>query len=435
MNIQEFEDVYKRIYDELPDGSTLVEVGSFTGRSASMMASMIKDGRKYIDFYCVDRWTIDPKKGYQKNIMEGKGDDVYALFKENLEKKGLFAQVKPIKKASVEAAKEFNDKSLDAVFIDAGHEYEDVIADIKAWYPKVKDGGIIAGHDYSHKFPGVVKAVNKIFINDFNNNVEIIADKIPKYQSCWWHYKKMNELKIHLFTVCWNEEILMPYFLRHYSEFCTKMTFFDNMSTDRTREIISSYPNTEIIDFDTNNQKSNRRHMELKNYCWTNNDSDYVIIVDADEFVYHPHIKEFLRALKEQDYTLLEPVWYEMFGDKIPTEDKPITEIIRRGCKMDGKSKKVMFAPGPIKEINYGAGSHQCHPRGRIKEYKGDDEFKLLHYKHLSDEYLLERDHIQRDRLSEDDLENKWGVHYLFDDIRRLNFANDLKEKCEDIFN
>ena len=71
---------------------------------------------------------------------------------------------KPIRSPSVEAASRFEDNTLDFVFIDASHEYEDVKNDINAWLPKVKNGGILAGHDYylgDDYFPGVKKAVDE----------------------------------------------------------------------------------------------------------------------------------------------------------------------------------------------------------------------------------------------------------------------------------
>jgi hypothetical protein len=51
------------------------------------------------------------------------------------------------------------DKSLGLLYLDAGHSYEAVMADLKAWFPKVVDGGIIAGHDYLSPQYGVFDAV------------------------------------------------------------------------------------------------------------------------------------------------------------------------------------------------------------------------------------------------------------------------------------
>ena len=67
-----------------------------------------------------------------------------------------------IRDFSVDAAKKFKDESLDFVYIDAAHDYEHVKEDLQAWHPKVKHGGIVAGHDYGYvRVYGVVKAVNE----------------------------------------------------------------------------------------------------------------------------------------------------------------------------------------------------------------------------------------------------------------------------------
>jgi predicted O-methyltransferase YrrM len=71
---------------------------------------------------------------------------------------------------SWEMADKVEDGSLDFVFIDADHEYESVIRDIKAWAPKVKPGGLVSGHD-TH-FPGVLKAINELIPNWKPANVD-----------------------------------------------------------------------------------------------------------------------------------------------------------------------------------------------------------------------------------------------------------------------
>ena len=90
--------------------------------------------------------------------------------------------ITPIKGISWEAAKLYSDNSLDFVFIDAGHEYDSVIKDIKSWYPKVKTGGVIAGHDYTQPTCGVKRAVDEFFNN-----------KIKQSEGCWI-YEKLESL-------------------------------------------------------------------------------------------------------------------------------------------------------------------------------------------------------------------------------------------------
>lgn len=73
--------------------------------------------------------------------------------------------------------------NLDIVFIDANHRYEFVKQDIELWYPKLREGGILIGHDYSLRNFGVVKAVHERFRYIYTSD-----DRI------WWVYK--NEKKI-----------------------------------------------------------------------------------------------------------------------------------------------------------------------------------------------------------------------------------------------
>jgi predicted O-methyltransferase YrrM len=58
---------------------------------------------------------------------------------------------------------------VDFVFIDADHEYDSVVKDINAWLPKIKQGGIISGHDYFNPC-GVKKAVDEKFGNEVKFN-------------------------------------------------------------------------------------------------------------------------------------------------------------------------------------------------------------------------------------------------------------------------
>jgi hypothetical protein len=67
---------------------------------------------------------------------------------------------------SVEASKSFEDESVDFVFIDGDHSYEGCALDIKSWFPKIKVGGLLSGHDYrNERNYGVQKAVHE-FLGD-----------------------------------------------------------------------------------------------------------------------------------------------------------------------------------------------------------------------------------------------------------------------------
>jgi predicted O-methyltransferase YrrM len=154
-----YPNLYSSIVREFPSGSKFIEVGSWKGKSSSYMAVEIANSGKNIEFMCVDTWEGSVEhQGYEdlKNL--------YDIFKSNM--KPVEDYYTAIRAKSLDAVNLFADNSLDFVFIDASHEYEDVKNDILAWYPKVRNGGILAGHDYFDNgcvFPGVYKAVNEVF--------------------------------------------------------------------------------------------------------------------------------------------------------------------------------------------------------------------------------------------------------------------------------
>ena len=84
---------------------------------------------------------------------------------------------------SKQAVKCIEDEELDLVFIDADHSYESVKEDILLWQPKVREGGIICGHDYTANIiRGVKMAVDEIYQNE---NIELIPDSLEKNLFIW----------------------------------------------------------------------------------------------------------------------------------------------------------------------------------------------------------------------------------------------------------
>ena len=134
---------YKFLIEQLPDNSHFVEVGSFKGRSASYAAVEIINSGKNIKFDCVDTWKGSEE---HKELEVVKNDTLFDIFLENM--KPVEGYYTAIRKSSLEAAELYEDESLDAVFIDAAHDYDNVVADINAWSRKVKVGGFISGHDF-----------------------------------------------------------------------------------------------------------------------------------------------------------------------------------------------------------------------------------------------------------------------------------------------
>jgi SAM-dependent methyltransferase len=148
-----YPELYTQAVQQFADGK-FVEVGSWKGRGAAFLGVEIFNSGKPIQLYCVDTW----KGSIEHQDMDCiKNDSLYNEFINNT--KPIDSVITPLRMSSLEAAMQFEDNSIDFVFLDASHEYEDIKADIEAWYPKVKPGGLFAGHDY--EWDGVRRAVDE----------------------------------------------------------------------------------------------------------------------------------------------------------------------------------------------------------------------------------------------------------------------------------
>ena len=135
-----------------------IEVGVSVGVNALSILNNLPVERLYL----VDNYRDDPKH-------------LLFVFKKLCP---FLNNIKFLHMDSLFAVKLMKDNYFDFVYIDGGHSYEDVKDDIVAWYPKVKSGGVIGGHDFVWGHVGLCKAVVEFA---FNNDLEVCA-----YGCDWW---------------------------------------------------------------------------------------------------------------------------------------------------------------------------------------------------------------------------------------------------------
>ena len=151
-------------------------------------------------------------------------------------------------------------------------------------------------------------------------------------------------MRVWSFATIWNEEKMLPFYLKHYSQFCEKMVFFDNESDDRSHEIINSYPNTEIRTFKTKGTLDDFVHLALKarSIEEARGNCDYVIIGDCDEFVYHPNILNFLKEHLNKTSVFF-PAGFQMASPYFPKSEGQIYESILTGVPDAWYTKPILL--------------------------------------------------------------------------------------------
>jgi glycosyltransferase involved in cell wall biosynthesis/predicted O-methyltransferase YrrM len=141
---------------QVPNGRIL-EVGSWKGRSTHALCSGAAKAGAAV--WAVDHWSGSVGEDAAHAEAKTDPDAVYRQFVTNTSQ---FDTLTVRRADSLEAAKEFPNDHFDLVFLDGSHDETSVAADIEAWVGKVKQGGILAGHDYCAAWPGVVSAVDRL---------------------------------------------------------------------------------------------------------------------------------------------------------------------------------------------------------------------------------------------------------------------------------
>lgn len=162
MNVREL----NWLHDRAKEMNSIVELGSWKGKSTHALCCGCPGTVTAVDHF---KGSEQEREGAHKEAGE---KDIYQIFKDNT---ACFKNLAVLRMESLKVAEEWDNS--DMVFIDSGHTYEEVKADIKAWLPKTKK--LICGHDYTN-FIGVQQAVNEIFG----------LDGIQVFESIW--FKEIN---------------------------------------------------------------------------------------------------------------------------------------------------------------------------------------------------------------------------------------------------
>jgi predicted O-methyltransferase YrrM len=136
----------------IPDNLTMAEVGCYAGESTKMFL----ESNKVNLLYAIDIWEDE-----MDNFKKIRPNHDFSIVEKTFDESMKEFNVKKLKMYFSEALESL--PTLDFIYIDANHDYEFVKDDITNGLKKVKDCGIISGHDYNNQNPGVIRAVNEFF--------------------------------------------------------------------------------------------------------------------------------------------------------------------------------------------------------------------------------------------------------------------------------
>lgn len=206
-------------------------------------------------------------------------------------------------------------------------------------------------------------------------------------------------MKIWVYTFTYNNEELLPAWLKYYEAWVERIIVYDNNSTDRTQEIARQHPRVELRTFDCPYHPEPEPLTTLRNTVWqeARGQADWVLLPDSDELIYHDiGVPAYLQWAQDKGYTVIRTYGWEVAADCFP-KSEDILATCHSGIAMPDYSKPVVFMPSQVVTLNLSRGNMDIAPVGNIHRLT-TASLALLHCKHLGIDYFMARTALCRKR-------------------------------------
>lgn len=212
---------------------------------------------------------------------------------------------------------------------------------------------------------------------------------------------------VDVYTFAWNEEKLVPFFLRHYhSGWVRKIFVYDNQSTDMTVELLKADARVVIVPYHTGGKFLEPAGMQrVRDECWKGSigQVEWALLVDFDEFVCClGRMDAFLGRCESVCRTF----GWQMVGSEFPTDNGlGIEHLVRMGFPCSVYSKPSLFRVADVVELRSVPGFHTADPLGHNEQpipICPYGSLWTLHFKLLGWDYYWQRITAQRERVPDE---------------------------------
>jgi len=225
--------------------------------------------------------------------------------------------------------------------------------------------------------------------------------------------------RLAVITMVYNEDVLLPQFLRHYAPQVDTVFLLDNESDDGSIAAVTRYPNVEVSTVPTGERLNDGIQMAAKLAVKADcvGRYDYVLIVDADEFVVPKSggtLREALFALREKE--VFGTHGFHMYRGATEGPYDPAVPLLHQrqwGTESDEEYSKPIIVR-PENPAVFCPGFHRFSDRDNDPlKPPSPTHFFLLHYTGIDEDLFVRRCMIRTRRLSNENLKYHWGVQYF----------------------
>jgi len=219
-------------------------------------------------------------------------------------------------------------------------------------------------------------------------------------------------MRIEIISKWFNEAELAPFFLNHYSYADEIIIYLDPASNDGSKEIINSFPNTRIVWGKEGNKLDDVACINDLNQIAHSSKADWIIILDADEFVFPHNFANPREVLEKADGNLIISAMWDMYKHETePALDFNNLSIMQRrhGNRLNKNSIKPNIVRPEIKLV-WGVGAHEFYPNSKVQ--LSSTRFDGAHWQSVDIDLAVKR-RIKggTERMSEYNLKNGLGFH------------------------
>lgn len=231
---------------------------------------------------------------------------------------------------------------------------------------------------------------------------------------------------ITIYTLTYNEELLIQFMIDHYrARFpgC-HIVIYDNKSTDDTVKIALEN-NCEIRGYETNHSLNDGIHVNIKNSCWKDAKTNWVLVCDLDELLDINYLQLFNE--QQKGVTIITSEAYSL----VNMNDNYDIKSMNYGFRDPNYDKKILFNKTKISDINYLPGCHVCSPSGVINY---SNKYRLYHYKYIHPDLFVNKNKTTCQRISLSNKKNKWGLHCFTPEDELRRYFEEYKFKSIKLF-
>ena len=234
--------------------------------------------------------------------------------------------------------------------------------------------------------------------------------------------------RVCLITVCWNEQMVLPWVIDYWKQYATHVVVYDNDSTDDTIPILQQHDWIEVRRYDSGGKKDNDSISALKNDCWRLfRQYDFLCVTDLDEVFFFPNGPDVvLDQMKAGGYNFLGAHQYGLCEDAVPPYAPG--RLLHENCKkffrqkmndMPGYThltKFTLFDPSLVTRTGWSVGQHltKAKPELRVMEVP-ESECVAVHINSgFGWKYKWYRNQLQRVRLSSRNVKRGYSFQYYY---------------------